>query len=72
MIRLAVAGASGRMGQRILNLADEDDRFTIAAALTEEPDPRLGQVLEFGEDRVALSSALDADCDVYVDRHFML
>ena len=36
MIQLAVAGARGRMGRCVLELADRDDRFEIAAALTKD------------------------------------
>ncbi len=67
MIRLAVAGASGRMGQRILELADKDDRFTIVAALTEEIDPQLGKPAPASGGEVTLTAALEVDCDVYID-----
>ena len=48
MIRLAVAGATGRMGRCILELASQDDRFEIAAALIralphQSPSERLPQ-----------------------------
>lgn len=36
MIQLAVNGAGGRMGKRICSLADDDARFTIAAALVRD------------------------------------
>ncbi len=42
MIRLAVAGAAGRMGQCVLRLASQDDRFEIAAALIESPSATVG------------------------------
>ncbi len=42
MIRLAVAGASGRMGRMILMLAREDKAFQITGALEQMDSPALG------------------------------
>lgn len=80
MLRLAVAGASGRMGQRILDLAAKDARFVVVAALTEDIDPRVGQPAlpgeassdpsvprSLGKEDLCLTSVLDVDCDVYID-----
>jgi len=43
MTRLAVCGASGRMGQRIVALANEDDRFQVTAALDAGDCPGIGR-----------------------------
>lgn len=45
MISLAVAGAAGRMGQRIIALAGEDARFDVLAALEKTGHPRIGDRL---------------------------
>lgn len=42
-IQLAVHGAAGRMGQRIVALAAADPQFRIVAALESPQSPRLGQ-----------------------------
>ncbi len=42
MIRLAVAGASGRMGKTILSLAAKDPEFEIAAGFESSQSPSLG------------------------------
>ena len=67
MTRLAVAGAAGRMGQRILQLASDDDRFNIVAALGEKIDPQLGKPVLGSRSQVVLTTALEVDCDAYID-----
>ena len=62
-LRLAVIGAAGRMGTRIIALAGEDDRFTVAAAVEAPRHPRLGETVE----GVTISDDLPADCDVMID-----
>ncbi len=47
MIRLAVAGAAGRMGKAILRLASEDKTFQIAGGLEHPKNPSVG--LDLGE-----------------------
>ncbi|MGB9624330.1 MAG: 4-hydroxy-tetrahydrodipicolinate reductase, partial [Phycisphaerae bacterium] len=42
MIRLAVAGAAGRMGKRLVALAHSDDRFDLVAALEAPGSPTVG------------------------------
>ena len=42
MIRLAVAGAAGRMGKTILSLAAKDSEFKIAAGFETKDNPSLG------------------------------
>ena len=43
MVRLAVTGAAGRMGSRIIALAKDDQRFQIVAALERAGHPHIGQ-----------------------------
>jgi len=43
MTRLAIHGAAGRMGQRLVALAQPDPRFTLAAALDHPEHPQLGE-----------------------------
>jgi 4-hydroxy-tetrahydrodipicolinate reductase len=42
-VRLAVHGATGRMGRTLLDLLRDDTRFTLVAALTEAGSAQLGQ-----------------------------
>jgi len=64
---LAVAGASGRMGRCVLELACRDPRFQIAAALTRSDDSRAGVSCAIGEVEVVLLKDLRAPCDVLID-----
>ena len=43
MIRLAICGAAGRMGQRIIDLAGQDGRFEVVAALDADGHPAIGR-----------------------------
>ncbi len=43
MIRLVVCGAAGRMGQRIIDLAGQDGRFQVVAALDANGHPAIGR-----------------------------
>jgi 4-hydroxy-tetrahydrodipicolinate reductase len=67
MIRLAVAGAAGRMGRCVLDMAVRDERFSIAAALTIPNDPALGTPLHLSQSSVVLVDRLDTPCDVLID-----
>ncbi|MCC7294103.1 MAG: 4-hydroxy-tetrahydrodipicolinate reductase [Phycisphaerales bacterium] len=66
-IQLAVTGATGRMGQRVLALASEDARFELVAALTEDADPRLGKPTSFGRATLTPDRRRTQPCDVLVD-----
>jgi 4-hydroxy-tetrahydrodipicolinate reductase len=44
-LRLAVSGATGRMGHTILGLADQDNRFEIVGALESASSPQQGKAL---------------------------
>ena len=67
MIRLAIAGATGRMGRCALELAARDDRFKIAAALTKPGCPTSGSTLPAGDRNVTVTETLDDPCDVLID-----
>lgn len=71
IIRIAVHGAAGRMGQRVIACAAADQAFRIVAALEYPGHPRLGEdagvlsgVAPLG---VALNDAFNADADVLID-----
>ena len=70
-IRLAVAGAAGRMGRRIIALAGEQPDFTLAAALESAGSPHLnedaGQLAGVRPNRVAVSADATVDFDVLID-----
>lgn len=69
--RVAINGAAGRMGRRLIALGSADPELQIVAALERGGHPELGQdagplagVPALG---VALTAALDAEADVLVD-----
>jgi 4-hydroxy-tetrahydrodipicolinate reductase len=70
---LAIHGAAGRMGQRLVALAYADPQLTIATALEAEGHPQLGRdagvISGVGEIGVPLRSQLDAPdrVDVVID-----
>jgi 4-hydroxy-tetrahydrodipicolinate reductase len=70
-IRIAIHGAAGRMGQRLIALAAADRDLSIAAALEALGHPRLGQdagvVAGIGEIGVPLAAELATAVDVVVD-----
>lgn len=70
-VRLGIAGASGRMGQRVVALAAVDGRFELVCALTEASDPRLGKPVFFpsSDDSggVVLETRRSRACDVLID-----
>ncbi|OGR82619.1 MAG: 4-hydroxy-tetrahydrodipicolinate reductase [Elusimicrobia bacterium RIFCSPLOWO2_01_FULL_64_13] len=68
MIRIAVSGALGRMGERILALAAGDVRLRIAGALESPGHPGLGRKMLDGRVTVASDlSALKGLADVLID-----
>ncbi len=46
MIKLGIAGFCGRMGQRVFNLARQDERFKIVLALERKAHPQIGKAIE--------------------------
>ena len=70
-IRIAIHGAAGRMGQRLVALASADPELSLVAAIESPSHPRLGEdagliagVKPLG---VPLSAGLDAAVDVVID-----
>ncbi len=68
---LAINGAAGRMGQRIVALAAADPQFTIVGALESPQHPKIGQdagvVPGIDKLNVALGSELPAKVDIVID-----
>lgn len=71
MIRLAISGAAGRMGQRLIALAGQDERLKVTAALEAPGHPALGhdagEQAGFGKIGITIRDGLDTDFDVLVD-----
>ncbi len=70
-LRLAINGAGGRMGKRLVALGSEDQQLQIVAALEWKHHPALGQdagvFSGFGEIGVPLAADLTADADAVID-----
>jgi len=70
-VRIVVAGAAGRMGQRVIALAAADSRFTVVAALDAAASGRIGQdageVAGAGRSGVSISECVTPDFDVLID-----
>ncbi len=67
MIRLAVAGALGRVGRDALEHAAGDERFEIAAALTKPACSSSCSTIHFADRDITVSERLSAECDVLID-----
>jgi 4-hydroxy-tetrahydrodipicolinate reductase len=67
MIRLAIVGASGQTGSRVVALAAGHPEFQVVAALTAESDPRLGQPAVPGDPSLVLAADTTATFDVLID-----
>ena len=69
--RVAIHGAAGRMGQRLVALAAEDPELELAAAVDWAEHPRIGEdaglIAGAGELGIPLSGSLGADADVVID-----
>jgi 4-hydroxy-tetrahydrodipicolinate reductase len=70
-IKVAIHGAAGRMGQRLVALGIADPDLEIAAALEAPLHPRIGQdagtIAGVGEIGVPLAAALSKPVDVVID-----
>jgi 4-hydroxy-tetrahydrodipicolinate reductase len=70
-IRLAIHGAAGRMGQRLIALSAVDRELELVAALDAENHPRLGEdagiIAGVGRRDVPLAATLDGPADVMID-----
>jgi 4-hydroxy-tetrahydrodipicolinate reductase len=66
LLRLAIAGASGRMGRMLLDAAAADASVDVVAALEHSASPMLGQTISGLTIQSDLDAAL-ANCDVLID-----
>ena len=70
-IPIAINGAAGRMGRRLVALGHEDPQLTISAAVENEGHPDLGKdagaLAGLGEIGVRLTSTLDAEVQAVID-----
>ena len=68
--RIAIHGAAGRMGQRLIALAATDSRWELVGAMESESHPRYGEdageVANVGPLNLPLTSSLP-DADVVID-----
>lgn len=67
MIRLAIAGAAGRMGQCVLNLASRSQDIEVVCGLVAPGSSAIGSTVCVGAKTFPLSDQLKAECDVLVD-----
>jgi 4-hydroxy-tetrahydrodipicolinate reductase len=71
VMRVAVNGAAGRMGQRIVALTQADPELRLVAAVESPNSPRLGQdageAAGIGPIGVTISASLDVRPDVVID-----
>jgi 4-hydroxy-tetrahydrodipicolinate reductase len=70
-IRIAINGAAGRMGQRLIALASADPQLQVVAAVEHAGHARLGEdagtLAGVGPLQIPLSVALEQDTDVAID-----
>src|SRR5262245_269536 len=70
-LALAIQGATGRMGTRLIHLIQSDQSLTLAAALDRPDHPALGAdvgpLVGLGPISVPLQGALDRSVDVAID-----
>ncbi|MCF6158453.1 MAG: 4-hydroxy-tetrahydrodipicolinate reductase [wastewater metagenome] len=71
MIKIAINGACGRMGIRIVTLTLEDQELRLTAALERPGHPALGQdigtIAACGETGIKVTETLDAPAQVLID-----
>ncbi len=71
MIRIAINGAAGKMGQRLIALAGMDKDLTVVAGLENPRHPRIGEdlgvIAGVGPLHIPLVSAFDVPADVVID-----
>ncbi len=75
-IKVCIAGAAGRMGQRLIALTREDDELELAYALEYSGHPWIGKdvgvVSGLGETGVKLARSICPNCDIDVVIDFTL
>jgi 4-hydroxy-tetrahydrodipicolinate reductase len=71
MINVAICGAGGRMGQRLIALAAQDDRLKVTAAIDAADHPALnrdaGEQAGIGLTGVTIQDRITTDFDVLID-----
>lgn len=65
MIKLAVSGCQGRMGQSITRLALEDNDFTLRALLEHESHPKAGETVH--NLNIRTDNAVLKECDTLIE-----
>ncbi len=69
--RIAISGAAGRMGQRLVALATVDEGLVLAGTLESPNHPRLGEdvgsIAGVGPIGIPLAAAVDAEIDAVID-----
>ena len=70
-IRIAINGAAGRMGRRLVALGSVDPGLDVVAAIEYDKHPRLGEdvgiIAGIGPLDLLLSASLDVDVDAMID-----
>lgn len=70
MIKLAINGAAGRMGHRLIDLASQDDALQLVAAVDAPDHPAIGQdagiVAGAGELKLPITDSYN-DCEAVID-----
>ncbi len=67
MTKIAIAGAGGRMGQCLTDIANRDARFVIAASLVEPSDPKVGSATRDMHGDGTFTETLSVPADVLID-----
>ncbi len=67
MTRLAVAGAAGRMGRCVIELAANTPEVEVVCGLVAPSSPEIGQILHVGNHQILLTDKLETECDVLLD-----
>lgn len=71
MTRIAIHGAGGRMGRRLVALTHEDEKLTLAGALEHDKHEQLGidagVLAGVGDTGIALGTDLPSEVDVVID-----
>jgi len=66
-IRLAIAGAAGRMGRAVLECAAANDRFRATAVLVSNEDLARSGTIRAGDVDIPAATSLNDPCDVLID-----
>ncbi len=71
MVLLAIAGAAGRMGRRLVALAGQDERFELVAALEATGHPDVGadsgELAGIGANRLFIQDRTETEFQVLID-----